>query len=373
MVLATSVLGCPRERPPGPSLQPPLVVPDPQHEPVHEPEPAMPITPAASEPEVDRLTPVRYQSTDPELAYFASLIASNGTRLEACARSELHDTSIPGFVRVTFDQLVPRGDATALVLLPVVTGIGSAALHECVREALSLVSVPTMLGRNRRKRVAFTVELRIGPTDASLGAEPDHGDTLVLDDTGGCAWLHENPCAPHKSCMAATRRATRCPLGWGSPPRSNAGGLAHRVVYYSRACSDAVDETCTLSFDRTGDACEAGLRRTAHGEADAPFTVAMACVDFERLWRFSARKSLPTAARDGSAMTAEVSIGANHIEPRWSAYRVKRWQWQNDPGPPGELAFFEWLLLDRAASLGLAVGVRLGFDADRPPPAAPRE
>lgn len=372
IAIVVALSACPRAQP-SPTVEPAATVTTPADPPAPiVPGPATPaLTPPPDPPPVDRLVAVRFASRDPELAYFASLVAPMQESLTACADAELRaDADIRGFVRVTFDHAVARDAGDTITPVPVVAGIGSTALHTCVATSLSGLRIPTRLARGRRDRVAFSVDLRIGARDPTRVIEPDRGDVLVLDEAGDCTWLHENPCAPNKSCMGPERRPTRCPVGWGPPPRSNAADLAHRMLYYARSCADAPDATCTLMLERTGDACEARLRSNRD---DQPIVVAMACVDLERLWQFSTRRSLPSAKRTGSGDPPGVSLGANHIEPGWSAYRAKGWQWRaSDPVHP-EVAFFAWLLLDRAAALGLPVATRLGFVADEPPPPTPKQ
>lgn len=319
--------------------------------------------PAPSAP-VDRLLPVRFSSDDPELALFAARIVDRTTALEACADAELATLGTAGFVRVTIDEPVPRSARGELAIVPRVTGIGSTALHECVRDALASVQLPALLGTTRRKRIAFTVDLRIGPIDPTLEALPDHGDELVVDDTGGCTWLHESPCAPHKSCMGPERRATRCPIAWGPPPRDISSRVANRILYYTRPCLALADRGCTIVFERSGDACDARMR---DDEAETAGRIAMACADFERLWALTRSKGLPRAATDGARPVAEVSIGANRIEPGWSASRVKRWQWTIAAGPPVALGTFETALIEQAAALGLPLVQQYGSEATPPP------
>lgn len=350
--LAMAAIACAPPRPSAPPpVAPPIVVTPPPADttpPRPEPEPQVPL---------DRLVPVRYVSDDPELALVASRIAARAPALEACADAELASSSAAGFVRVTVDQAVPRSASGELPIVPTVAGIGSATLHACVRDALGIVTLPASLGRARRVRLAFTVDLRIGTFDPELQALPDHGDTLVVDDEGGCEWLHENPCAPHKSCMGPQRRATRCPIAWGPRPPDNSSDVPHAMLFYTQPCADVPDTRCTLLFDRDGDACVARLRdeRTDGARIDS---AAMACADFERLWASTSAKGMPKAFTDGRAATADRSIGANHIRPRWSAYRTKRWQWSSTESPAAALLDLQQAMLAHATSLGLPVAQR---------------
>lgn len=303
-------------------------------------------------PPADRLVAVRFVSDDPELALFAARFRNNAESLGECADIELPQLESPGFVRVTIDEAVPRKGEGWLVLTPTISGVGSPALHACVRDALAGLEMPARIGKDRRARFAFTVDLRIGAFDPELRLLPDHGDTLLVDETGGCAWLHENPCAPNKHCMADERRTTRCPASWGPKPPSNSADVGHAMLFLQRAC--AVDMRCTLAFDRDGDACTATLHDGR--SPDAPQnTVAMACIDFEAAWALTTTKGLPRPATDGRAATDDVSIGANHIRPGWSAYRAKRWQWAEGKPLHPTLAKLEAVMILHARELGLPI------------------
>lgn len=348
--LATVLAGC---------AKPHLVMPEVTHESSCPPiprAPAMsvaPIDPVPPPPPADRLVAVRFVSDDPELALFASRIRAARPALEACADIELPQLEAPGFVRVTVDEPVPPKAEGWVTLVPTISGVGSPPLHTCVASALASLEMPAKIGKVRRKRLAFSVDLRIGAFDPELQLLPDHGDALVVDDAGGCAWLHDNPCAPNKACMADERRTTRCPAFWGPKSRRSSTDVGHAMLFLQRPC--APDIRCMLAFDRDGDACSATLHDGR--SADAPQnTVAMACIDFEAAWALTRTKGLPRPATDVRAASDDaISIGANEIRPGWSAYRAKRWQWPDGKPLHPTLGKLETAMILHARELGLPI------------------
>jgi hypothetical protein len=332
-----------------------------------------PAVPAPAPAPVDRLVPVRFSSQDPELPWFARRVAERRAALERCAEIELAQQPCRGFVHARFDAAVPpdaRGDVD---VTPTIAGVGSASLHACVRDALAELPLPARRGLAPRERIAFELALRIGPEPDEPTPQPDHGDTLVLDDDGACAWLSDPPCAPHKSCLAPERRATRCPRDWGLAPIQPTRGRSHRAIFLTRPCADGPARDCTLAFERDGERCSTWLRVGPQGEPHD--TLAMPCVELERLWHHTQRAAMRSAARRQAAASppadGAVIVSAHRIEPGWRSYRVAQWHHPVDATLDPELSWFEWALAAHGHALGLPVATALGFDPAVAAPPAP--
>ncbi|MBX7080862.1 MAG: hypothetical protein K1X88_16810 [Nannocystaceae bacterium] len=333
-------------------------------------EPAAPPPVAAP---MDRLVPVRFASRDPELPWFARRVAERQAALTACAEAELQRETPVGFVHARFDAPVPQDAHGDVAVTPVVAGVGSSALHACVREALAELQLPARHGMAPRQQLAFEVALRVGPEPPEATAQPDHGDALVLDDDGTCAWVSDPPCAPHKSCLAPERRATRCPHAWGLQLDPSPRPASHRGIFLTRPCADAPAHDCTLAFERDGDRCSTWLRRGPQGEPHD--VLAMPCVELERLWHHTQRRAMKSAARRQAASAGPadgaVVLSASRIEPGWRSYRVAQWHHAVDAVTDVELTWFEWALAVRGHALGLPVVAAMGFDPTAAAPTAP--
>lgn len=101
-------------------------------------------------------------------------------------------------------------------LKPSAGGTASSAIGACVIEALNAI---TFDGPSHKDAAITVIGIVREQRDEGALPEMRSPETLIVEDDARCVGLTIHPCAPHKMCMAPTRRPVRCPESDGLPPK----------------------------------------------------------------------------------------------------------------------------------------------------------